>query len=69
MKEERNLQIKEQKLNQLFNEWKSKLIIEDKQFIKIFINKRIRNIISEFGLVDLLNLKNFKRKIENNFDE
>ena len=69
MKKERNLQIKEQKLNQLFNEWKTKLIIEDKQFIKIFINKRIRNVISEFRLMDLSNLKYFKRKIENNFNE
>ena len=69
MKEERNIQIKEQKLNQLFNEWKTKLTTEDKQFIKIFINKRIRNVISEFRLVDLSNLKYFKRKIENNFNE
>ncbi len=69
MKKERNLQIKEQKLNQLFNEWKTKLTIEDKQFIKIFINKRIKNIISEFRFVDLLNLKYFKRKIENNFNK
>ncbi len=48
---------------------KTKLITEDNQFIKIFINKKIRNVIPEFGLVDLLNLKYFKRKIENNFNE
>ncbi len=69
IKEERNIQIKEQKLNQLFNEWKTKLTTEDKQFIKTFINKRIRNVIPEFGLIDLFNLKYFKRKIENNFNK
>ncbi len=51
MKEKRNIQIKEQKLNQLFDEWKIKLTTEDKQFIKTFINKRIRNVIPEFGFI------------------
>ena len=69
MKKERNIQIKEQKLNQLFNEWKTKLITEDKQFVKTFINKRIKNVILKFGFVDLSNLKYFKRKIENNFNK